>query len=99
MTLKFAGLAGLIVVLSGCAAKGPVSNATLQTISLCSAGHRQTISGNIEAKVAQDLHDGKLSATLASELRGLFVNDQSLPAEDRLPAYEKYLDCIKNMRT
>jgi hypothetical protein len=95
MNVQSLTIACLALVAGGCAAQGSLNNPNLQALSVCSAGHRQTLSADVDAKVAQDLRDGQLSATLASEIKGLFLSDPNLPAEDRLPAYERYLECIK----
>jgi hypothetical protein len=99
MTLKFATLTGFVIVLSACAAKGQLSQTGLERLSLCNAGHSQTLSADIQGKVAQDLHDGQLSATLASEIKGAFLNNNNLPEADRLAGYQMYIDCIKDIRT
>jgi hypothetical protein len=99
MTIRYAATASLIAAaLSGCAAQGPVNNANLQKISLCGAGHRQTLSADLEAKIAEDIRTGgHVSATLSNELKAAFLTDNTIPANDRLTAYQAYLACVEHM--
>lgn len=88
----------LAAILGGCAAQGTVNNDVFNKISLCSAGHRQTIGLDIDAKINQDIRTGgHVSAALSNEIKGLFLNDPNLPPADRLSAYQAYIACVERI--
>jgi hypothetical protein len=38
-----------------------------------------------------------VSATLSNELKAAFLTDNTIPANDRLTAYQAYLACVEHM--
>lgn len=64
-------------------------------IAECNAGSRVEISGALTARISQDLsEDSELSASLANDIKGYFVNNAEVSEDNAVELYRMYAECI-----
>jgi len=94
------GIPSLIVILFsiGCSTVQPTSTIS-NRISLCNAGAKISLSGNLEAKMQKNSTLGlALSAGVESDLKGYFLNHAQVTGDSAVELYREYLNCINQIR-
>jgi len=82
-----------LLLLAACGSEDPSGSAARATVTVCSGGLSSETSLRLEALISGS--GGSLGGTVLTDVKGAIFDDPSVQGRDRLEAYSKYLDCVR----
>lgn len=71
----------------------PSGNAARATVTVCSGGLSSETSLRLQALISGS--GGSLGGTVLTDIKGAIFDDSSMQGREKLEAYSKYLDCVR----
>jgi hypothetical protein len=90
----FISLSSLFIVLAGCTPELDIKNQALRDrVCACSAGFSSDVSASLQMAYDKAALKGGTTADFKNETQAIIFSE--LPEQDRLKAYEDYIQCIE----
>jgi hypothetical protein len=90
----FISIASFLIIISGCTPQSDIKNQALRDrVCACSAGFSSDIGASLQIAYDKTSISGGTSADFKNETQAIIFSE--LPEQDRLRAYEDYINCIE----